>query len=129
MTQEHRTYYRGHRIILSCEGQIWAFEIEGSIVRSVRECPTGKDSFDLDWEAYKAACELIDKWISGARGPRSPYRIVLTLATDTTETECGNCSFLGDGDYAYLCRAFSKRAVQRLPECVAATLPEESEKR
>ncbi len=56
-----------------------------------------------------------------------PRRIRLTLAPDTTATECGGCTRLRETeDDAWFCRAFAghipmnTQRAQRLPECIAA---------
>lgn len=66
MTQEtYRTYHRGHRIALTeeCDGT-WSYLIEGFLIRCERGHRTGMESWDQDWEAYRAACDAIDRAIA-----------------------------------------------------------------
>lgn len=58
-----------------------------------------------------------------------PRRIRLSLAADTTATECGACSMLDEYEYggSGCCHAFEDKSPpnpggirQRLPECIAA---------
>ncbi len=61
-----------------------------------------------------------------------PRRIALTLAADTTATECGACPMLDEYEYggAGCCHAFDDEAPprkggvrQRLARCIAAEVP------
>ncbi len=60
--------------------------------------------------------------------PDLSRRISLTLAADTTATECGNCPCITDREQ---CGAFGQRDLDnnaegtflRLPECIAAEVP------
>lgn len=79
---------------------------------------------------------VIDKLYPGGDALKEPTparRIVLNLAVDTTETECGGCRFLSQqlckADVIITCLALARDIAlnpgpcdkpQRLPECIAA---------
>lgn len=92
-----------------------------------------RDRVDLEAQqiGHRATSMLVSAFLTRFEPMDVARRIALTLAADTTATECGKCPMLtidcwSDGGQANDCRAFRQFVAwkdgnySRLPECIQA---------